>query len=310
MRFFMAACAVSMLVLAACRTASVEDDLAALSGAAARGARDTLTNAQSRQLLATLVDTLIARAASIATRQSAALRDTLLGAQSRALLVELEGALAADLERNAAVLRDTILGTRSRVLITELERALLSEATGTAMRLRNDLLGPRTAALVGHLRDTLLGDATAARLAGLRDRLLDDSTLARVAALRDVLIGNGTQTAIDSIVARSLARVQAAATTQRQGVAGNVMALLWTAGGIVAILLMLAAHLFARKRQFQKMLGVVTGQIHRFPDRKAYDDLTNRIQDQSIEMGLEPQLRRFLARQDMLGEEAWMAHKR
>ncbi|MBS1911763.1 MAG: hypothetical protein JST22_07240 [Bacteroidetes bacterium] len=310
MRFFMAACAVSMLAFAACRTASVEEDLAALSGAAARGARDTLTNVQSRQLLAALVDTLIVHVASTAGRQSAVLRDTLLGARSRALLIELEGALAADLQRNAGVLRDTLLGARSRTLITELERAFLLEVTGAAGRLRNNLLGPQSAALVGKLRDTLLGDATAARLAGLRDRLLDDSTLARVAALRDVLIGNGTQNAIDSVVARSLVRVQAAATTQRQGIAGNVMALLWTAGAIVAILLMLAAHLFARKRQFQKMLGVVTGQIHRFPDRKAYDDLTDRIQDQSIEMGLEPQLRKFLARQDMLGEKAWIEHRR
>lgn len=292
--------AVSMMLLAlvcGCRSTSIQEDIAAYTGAAVRGMRDTLTNDQSRRMFASLVDTLVRQAGSGLARQTGALRDTLLGAGTLAFVEELKRSMFAELRGTTGALRDTMLGLRTRLLLGALRDDLLGARTrGSVAALRDELLGTATAKHLAALRDTLFGGVVLGRIGALRDDLLGDATSKRLAALRSELVGDSTQRALDSIVARSLKRLQDAAEGQRSGLAGDVTAILWTAGGIVALLLVLAGIIFLRNRRYRKMLSAVATQIDDMPDRGAYAELTGRIESKSRQMGVEPHLRKFMER--------------
>lgn len=307
MRFHsLAACACAALLGACGALESLTNDAAALAGTATRSVRDTLTNAQARALFAALVDTLAVSLGHGLGSSVPAIRDSLLGTHTRELLVLLERELLNEAGRSAGALRDDLLGPRTMALLAALRDELLGDNTRRlAGDLRRDLLGPRTAALVAAMRDTLLGPKTARELGAIRSELLGDSTRLLLAGLVDAALGDSTQRAIDSVLGRSLRRVQGTVGATSEGLARNAESIIWTAGAVVAALLTAAGLAFRRNRAYRKMLGVLTYQIHSMSDGDAYAELTGRISDQSKRIGVEHDLRTVLQGQGLLGEEAF-----
>ena len=200
--------------------------------------------------------------------------------------------------KDLAILLDTLAGetTNSRLKI------LLQTIRQSVDSIRDDALGRRTGAMLARIiQNDVLGAGTQLRLQHLiNDGVLGPQTEQRIgeimARLRDTLIGVSTQSSIDSIVARSLARVQGTASEQQGFLKKNITAILWTAGIVVGLLLILAAFLFFRKRKSEKMLEVVTKQIENIPDKSQFDELTKRISANSEKEGVDKDLRVFLAK--------------
>jgi hypothetical protein len=219
-------------------------------------------------------------------------RDTLTSAETQKRLIALVEQIGATLAHQAAASRDTLLGEYTHAWVESLKESIL---------------GVETKAQLGALRDELLGPKTAAFLA--------DSLLMAIAGLRNELLGATTQSALDSIISRSLTTLSQAYRDKMQPllhdeesfVKRNITAILFTAGGLVVGILILATLLQARRKRERDILNLLTYQIHEIPDQKAYDELVARIRRKAQELGLEPRLQELLRERGILGKEAWAA---
>lgn len=243
-----------------------------------------------------LGDSIKANADTIGTKLGAGVvqgaRDTLTSAETQKRLTALVEQIGATLARQAAASRDTLLGEYTRAWVESL---------------KENLLGVQTKAQLGALRDELLGPKTTA--------FLGDSLRMAVAGLRNELLGATTQSALDSIISRSLATLSQAYRDKMQPlvhdeesfVKRNITAILGTAGGLVVGILILTALLQARRKREREILDLLTYQIHEIPEQKAYDELVARIRRKAQELGLEPRLQELLRERGILGKEAWVA---
>lgn len=200
--------------------------------------------------------------------------------------------------KDLSVILDTLAGeTTNRKL-----KMLLHSIRLSVDSIRDDALGQRTGEMLARIiQNDVLGAGTQSRLQHLiNDGVLGPQTEQRIgeimARIRDTLIGISTQSSIDSIVARSLARVQGTATEQQSFLKKNITAILWTAGAIVALLLIFVAYLFFHKKKADKMLKVVATQIENTDNKDHFDELTKRISADSAKEGVDEDLRVFLAK--------------
>ncbi|MGA9121080.1 MAG: hypothetical protein WB699_17075 [Bacteroidota bacterium] len=218
-------------------------------------------------------------------------RDTLTSEETRKRLTALVDQVGATLARQAAASRDTLLGEYTRAWIDNLKQSLLGAQTKEQLgAIRDELLGPKTTAFLG------------------------DSLRIAVAGLRNELLGATTQSALDSIISRSLTtlsqtyrdKMQPLVRGEESFVQRNITAILWTAGGLVAGILVLGAWVQAKRRKERGILDLLTYQIHEIPEQKAYDELVTRIRRKAQELGLEPRLQELLRERGILGKEAWV----
>jgi hypothetical protein len=218
-------------------------------------------------------------------------RDTLTSAMTQKRLADMIDLLGAALARQATTTRDTLLGEYTRAWIDHLRTTLLGAQT------RDDL---------GALRDELLGHKTTA--------FLQDSLRRTVAVLRSELLGTATRSALDSIINESLStlslayreKMQPLLRSEESFLQRNITAILFSAGGIVAATMLVAAYLQWRKTRDRRILSLLTYQIHEIPDQKAYDELVTRIRRKAQEEGLEPGLAEMLRERGILGKDAWI----
>ena len=231
------------------------------------GIRDSLSGSNSQQKLGALIDSLLHRVGIRSAKEVSMLLDTLAGETTNGKIK----ALIETARHGLDSIRDDVLGKKTGALLAKI--------------LQRDVLGYSTQVRLQKLvSDGLLGPMTEQRISEILTRV------------RDTLIGNYTQNSIDSVVARSLARVQATGNEQQSFLKKNVTAILWTVGAVLGLLIILAAFLFIRKRKSDKMLQVVTKQIANIPDKQHYDELTKKISDSSKQEGVEQDLRVFLAK--------------
>ncbi|MFI5263426.1 MAG: hypothetical protein ACHQM6_02815 [Candidatus Kapaibacterium sp.] len=231
------------------------------------GIRDSLTSKMSQEKLAALIDTLLHHAGIQSSKEFAMLLDTLAGETTNDKIKMLLQTARHGLDS----IRDDALGKKTSSLLANI--------------IQNDLLGKNTQnRLQSIINDGVLGPETQKRLGQI------------LAGVRDTLIGISTQSSIDSVVARSLARVQGTANQQQNFLTKNISTILWTLGAVLACLLILAAILFVRKKKAETMLKTVTQQIDKIPVAANYDELTKRISASSAAAGVDKDLRVFLAK--------------
>jgi hypothetical protein len=82
----------------------------------------------------------------------------------------------------------------------------------------------------------------------------------------------------------------------------HASSLLLTLGGIAAAIIF---FVWWNKRKYLKMVTVLTKHINDIPDKQVYNLVTSRIKDEAITTGIEPQLRKVLDRNGLLGKDAW-----
>ena len=245
-----------------------------LGGGLIRGVRDTLTSARTRDSLSNFIDSIITSAGLSANKSVSALRDTLMGPYTRQWLLSLEKDMTADLVLAAAGISE-------------------------------NLLGQQTLKRVAALRDTLLGRRTMSFISALRDTVLGPRLREEVGLLRDDLLGQKTRDAIDSILVSATSQLQSATHEEESFLKKNIAQILWTAGGILAGLLIVGGIVVARVRSYRKMIETVAVQIHKMPDTSAYDELTSRIQTKTQEHGIEKSFRQILEKHGLKGEGSW-----
>lgn len=288
-----------LIFLAGCKTISVSD----ISNDIGKGLVDGL--ADREEVLRALVDSVLTTAGESGNRQAVLLRDSLLGERTRALLAALEQDFGNNLTATSVSLRDSLIGPYTRAWLLNLERDLTTDLVLAVAGIRENLLGEKTRANVARLREEILGAQTALFVAGLRDTLLGPKMRAQLALLRDDLLGPETERRIDSILTGVTDHLQRVTKEEEGFLKKNITEILWTVGGIIALLLILGAVIMARERRYKKMLELLTFQIHEIPNRQAYDELTTRIQREAQKEGIEPKLREFLSGQGILGTESW-----
>ncbi len=218
-------------------------------------------------------------------------RDTLTSDATRERLASLLDTLGTALARRAAESRDTLRGNSTRAWIAGL---------------KEELLGRTTAEQIGLLREELLGQKTSA--------FLKDSLRLAIGGLRGELLGPSTRDAIDSVISAAIAtlsseyrdKMQPLVHAEESFLQRNVSTILWTAGGVLAAVLVVAGVLFVRGKKDRSVLDLLTYQIHEMPDQQAYDELIRRIRRKAQETGVEPRLQKILDEHGLRGEENWV----
>lgn len=252
-----------------------------------------------------LVDSIVTTLGVSGNRQAVLLRDSLLGERTRALLSALERDLGTGLTATATGLRDSLLGPHTRQWILNLERDIASDLVATVAGMRDNLLGEGTVNRLEILRNRLLGTETAILIAALRDSALGPGMREQIALLRDELLGPETRSRVDSMVQSLTDHLQRVTQEEESFLKKHITEILWTVGGIIALLLVLGALLMRREKQYKEMLKLLTFQINEIDDTGAYDRLTAQIQKDAQRTGLEKRLRQLLADQGLLGEDQW-----
>lgn len=195
-------------------------------------------------------------------------------------------------KRELVSLIDSILADYVEIRLKKIGNSFEQEFA----RLPDDLLGERTSFLLSNLRDDLIGDTTTARLAVLRNELLGEKT----SGLVDSLIASALNTALLKYEgSREMFREDLSFVQE------NATAILITAGVVIAALIVIAGIVFLKKQKLQKTSEVLSMQIHNMPDQKTYDELVARIRRNAQENKVEPELRKILEEQGILGEESW-----
>ncbi|NIR52751.1 hypothetical protein GWO43_29445 [candidate division KSB1 bacterium] len=226
------------------------------------------------------------------------LRDSLLTEALEVRLSEVVSTATDSVTRRLVAIRDSLLGEYTALWIKSL---------------RNEVLGEATKVQLAAIRDELLGPNTQELLGGLANGLITDSTLAGVGHIRDELLGPNTSSAIDSIVSSAITTLETGYREKLQPLVreeegflkDNITAILLTAGGVIAGLLVLAGVIFIKGRRNRRISELLTYQIHQIPNQDSYDELTQRIRAQAQEIGLEPHLRKLLQERGILGTESW-----
>jgi hypothetical protein len=223
--------------------------------------------------------------------------DTLMAAETQRRMNEMLERLGATLALQVAETRDSLLGNSTNLMLAQL---------------RDELLGQETRAHMGSLREELLGAHMRYLLSRIREEVLGDSMRALVAQLRDELLGprtqHGVSVIVDSAMTSLVARYREDLKPVLEGQIGFIQKnATWLLILIAGLAIAIIAFVWWQKRKYTKMLGMLTLQIHEIPDRTQYDELTDKIQRQAKQSGLEVDLRKFLAEQGTLGLEAWAA---
>ena len=253
-----------------------------------------------------LVDSIVTTLGESGNRQAVLLRDSLLGQRTRALLAALEKDLGTELTATATGLRDSLLGSHTRQWILNLERDIASDLVASVAGMRDNLLGEETVSRLERLRTRLLGTETAILIAALRDSALGPGMREHIALLRDELLGPETRSRVDSMVQSLTDHLQRVTQEEESFLKKHITEILWTVGGIIALLLVLGALLMRREKQYKEMLKMLTFQINEIDDAGAYDRLTAQIQKDAQRTGLEKRLRELLTDQGLLGREQWV----
>ena len=222
-------------------------------------------------------------------------RDTLTSVETRKQLDTLLAGIGQTLSEQARRTRDTILGDATRAWV---------------QKLRDSLMGARTLEQLAAIRNELLGVSTRKNLAALRTELLGDSTQRLVGAMRSQLLGPDTKAEVASLIDTAMVRLAARFGTNLKPlldqelsyVQRNASTLLIVLGAVACGII---GFIYYQKNKTLKLIKALTFQIHEIPDQNAYDELVARIRRTAQESGLEPQLRKILQEQGILGEEAW-----
>ena len=251
---------------------------AGLGSGLIRSIRDSLTSELTMYRLNQMVDSVIATAGYSANEGSVALRDSLLLG---------------------------IMNDRTRDWLLRLERDLTYDLVLASAGISDNLLGDATRRRVRALRNELLGDATLMFVAALRDSLAGPELRRQLGLLRDELLGERTRLAVDSLLIGASDRLREVTRGEESFLKRNITEILWTAGAVLALVIIVAGFVFAKVRRYRKMLEVLTFQIHELPDQRTYDRLTGDIQRQATQTGVEGELRKFLKDHGLVGEGSW-----
>jgi len=215
------------------------------------------------------------------------------------------------LGKNLSRVLDTVMINFSSTSKRELS-SLIDSVLADYVEIRLRSIGSSFEQELAKLPDDLLGDRTSFLLGNLRDDLIGDSTILRLAVMRDELLGKQTSGLVDSLIASALNTVLSKYEGSRDMfrsdlgfVQKNATTILITAGVVIAALMGICGFIFFKKQKMQRVSEVLSMQIHKIPNQQEYDELVSRIQQKAQENKVEPDLRKILEDQGILGAQGW-----
>lgn len=221
-------------------------------------------------------------------------------------------------------LLDPVFADSLTLLVTNLLVTSLEDAGVTAnqqIQLIGDNLLKQLAQIdltpqVRALREELLGAKTTEALSQLVQTTLKEAIQSiDLTDLRKQLLGLETNLAIRAIVDSSMVAITQRLNKDVLGspqlderldfIQANAKKLL---AFLVAISLAIIAFVWYERRKYLKMATVLSAEIFKMPDQQSYDELTTRIKSTAIAAGVEPQLRKVLKDNGILGEQEWQSY--
>jgi len=226
-----------------------------------------------------------------------AARDELTKDETRQRLKATQHDLLDGLTTDAGRLRAQVVGAPLRADADALREEFVGRTRRDLLAFRDDLLGEMTEARTRALMEAVAGAGTRDKLALLRNDLIGEATQGMV---RDLV-----RTAASTAVEEYKQKLQPSLDAQKDDIQKRANRIIWTLAGALSAVAGVAAFFFRKKRRADAMLDVVTTQIHKMPERWAYDELTARISNRAKEEGVEKPLRERLQKASMLGRDNW-----
>ena len=234
------------------------------------GIRDELTDSSSQKKIALFLDSLIASVAASAGDDVSKLTDSIF---NKKILIWADS------------LVQTLTGNTLQLNVKEIQASMVGKTKDDVKQILNSF------------RDLLNG-------------ALSDSTKDKVGKIRDELLGAKTDSALSKIVDNAMTTIAARYKSDLAPelkkdvsfISKNASTLLFIIGGIAACIILLV---WWNKRKYLKMVTLLTKQINDIPDKQVYDNVTSKIKDEAITAGIEPNLRKVLTKNGLLGKDAW-----
>jgi len=144
----------------------------------------------------------------------------------------------------------------------------------------------------------------------LFEEIISDNTTNKLGKMRDELLGAKTDSALSLIVDHAtkkfIDRYKSDMDPALKGdvsfIRKNATTLLIVMGAIAAVIIFLV---WWSRRRYLKLVTLLTKHIHSIPDQKVYDTVTAKIKDDAVSAGLEPDLRKILKENGLIGDNNW-----
>jgi len=144
----------------------------------------------------------------------------------------------------------------------------------------------------------------------LFEEIISDNTTNKLGKMRDELLGAKTDSALSLIVDHAtkkfIDRYKSDMDPALKGdvsfIRKNATTLLIVMGAIAAVIIFLV---WWSRRRYLKLVTLLTKHIHNIPDQKVYDTVTAKIKDEAVSSGLEPDLRKILQENGLIGDSNW-----
>ena len=183
------------------------------------------------------------------------------------------------------------------------------------VNLKNELLGKKTSeqlqAIITGVREDAIGTQTQKEVKALIDSIVNEvgggSTQTAIKRIKNTLLGDSTKNQLSGIVASV---VDTLTVHYNKGLAKTINSQItfFTDKGLILIvavtlaLLLIIGFVWYKKHQQLVLMNQIMFEIHRMPNQQYYDELTYRIKNNVSNKTL---LNKLLAKQDILGEDAW-----
>ncbi|MEJ7677617.1 MAG: hypothetical protein WKG06_07065 [Segetibacter sp.] len=226
------------------------------------------------------MDSVITVAGSSTNKNLKSVLDSILTQRWSAITRQLvEDATGRHTRENVEALRESLIGAQTKAELQALIAAVINDdITGKLIALKNDLTGEQTKKAVTEIVDSAMLHLTDRFQTGIAD-----STLLKLSRF----IRNDLNTSINT----NLSVIQKYAT--------------WFLIGITVVAAFIISLIWFNRQKYLKLSTLLASQVNAIPDRQVYDQLTARIKQSAVSVGVEPTLRSILEENKLLGKETW-----
>jgi hypothetical protein len=186
-------------------------------------------------------------------------------------------------------LRETIIGEKLKSNLQQIQIDVVGKSKKDVLQILDR---------INHDMNGYLADSTRAKVAQLRNELLGDETRIAIAAIMDTVRIH----LVDSSLVKIRAELKDSVDENGSTIKKYAIHILIAVGVIALAIISLVWY---KKMKYEKIATLLSMQINAIPDQEIYDKVTNKIQNEAITMGVEPNLRKVLQDNGLINNDAW-----
>jgi len=242
------------------------------------GAMNELTSPATRRKVSLLLDSILTQFTDSLNLRTRTLEDSLL---NRKVLVWADSLI------------QTLTGSKMRINMDSLQGILVGKTKRDVLQMRDGF---------SQLLAEVLSNNTKNRFGLMRDELLGAKTNAALVKIIDTAVIHIVDSAMHRISERFRTDINPQLTRDISFVSKNATWLLITLGAIAAVIIFLV---WQNRKKYLRMVAIIAKQVHDIPDQQVYDLVTAKIKQNSVATGLEPDLRKLLAKNGLIADTSW-----